>query len=105
MIHLGTLTIVLINKRTHPLEAIATITDQEGIGMKKYSLGPLDHRSSRSVTWTADTNGPYIIRVKGDEWATQTHWYPQYCPEATNTTTIAPEEVILEGECPTSKTP
>jgi hypothetical protein len=103
----GTLTIVLINQRMHPLEAIATITNQEGTRVKTYSLGPLEHRSRRSVTWTAETSGPYIIRVEGEgaEWSTQTHWYPQYCPEATNKTTIVPGEAILDGRCPATETP
>lgn len=101
----GTLTIVLINQRTHPLEAIATITDQKGTRVKTYSLGPLEHRSSRSVTWTAETSGPYIIRVEGNKWSTQTHWYPQYCPDATNKTTVTPGEEILDGKCPTTETP
>lgn len=105
----GTLTFVLINNRTYPIKATATITDPAGTRVKTYSIGPLEPKSSWSVTWTTETIKRYLIRVEGTidggEWYTQGHWNPQYCPDYTDKTILNPGELVASGGCNTTDTP
>jgi hypothetical protein len=105
----GTLTIVLINNRTYPIKATATITDPGGTRVKTYSMGPLESLSSREVTWTTDTTERYAIRVEGtidgEEWYTGGHWSPEHCPDYTDKTILNPGELVASGGCNTTDTP